>query len=492
MDTAIVAIPSVDDHVWKVSSEKVPHLTMLYLGDVPEEHIAQIAKFLEHISEVSLYRFGLSVDKRGTLGDDQADVLFFEKGWSTKEVSENRGFMLQNDLIKQAYDTAPQFEGWTPHLTLGYPGSPAKEDDRDYPISYVRFDKIALWTGDFDGPEFELEDRYNDMAEVAWGDLDPDNVDDILAHYGVKGMRWGVRKDNGHEGERAKTKKIEKLDKKFEKNSQSYKTTIAIHNRAADLANKNDVDRINNKPEYKDADFTRNTPLRQQYYAEQKKAYIDRLVQAADEMGTNASGTRKYRIIEGADGSWDVFTDEVKHADEPEMRVLPQYEEGRITSLKVAEPIAHGEESNYELKHYGVKGMRWGVRKSEHEGGTRAKRAPVPVSADKQKANEAAARVSKKGDTSALSNQELQQLVQRMNLEQQYSRLSSQPGRLEAGNKKAKQLLDTVDTGTKLAKLAGKTPAGQKVGNFLKKNLRKAALATAVGAGKLYYKSRKG
>ena len=323
MGTIIVAIPSVDDHVWKVSSEKVPHLTMLYLGDVPEEHIAQIAKFLEHISEVSLYRFGLSVDKRGTLGDDQADVLLFEKGWSTKEVSENRGFMLQNDLIKQAYDTAPQFEGWTPHLTLGYPGSPAKEDDRDYPISYVRFDKIALWTGDFDGPEFELEDRYNDMAEVAWGDLDPDNVDDILAHYGVKGMRWGVRK-------------------------------------------------------------------------------------------------------------------------------------------------------------------------SEHEGGTRAKRAPVPVSADKQKANEAAARVSKKGDTSALSNQELQQLVQRMNLEQQYSRLSSQPGRLEAGNKKVKQLLDTVDTGTKLAKLAGKTPAGQKVGNFLKKNLRKAALATAVGAGKLYYKSRKG
>lgn len=318
MGTAIVAIPSVDDHVWKVSSEKVPHLTLLFLGDVPEEDVAQIAKFLEHVAGTSLYRFGLSVDKRGELGPEDADVLFFEKEWA-RDVATNRGFMLQNDLIKKAYDSAPQYEGWTPHLTLGYPATPAHEDTRDYPISYVHFDKIALWTGDSTGPEFELKDRDRSISDVAWSE----DMDEVLAHYGIKGMRWGVRK-------------------------------------------------------------------------------------------------------------------------------------------------------------------------SEHEGGTRAKRTAVPVSADKQRANEAAARVGKKGDTSALSNQELQQLVQRMNLEQQYSRLSSQPGRLEAGNKKVKQLLDTADTGTKLAKLAGKTPAGQKVGNFLKKNLRKAAIATAVGAGKLYYKSRKG
>ena len=32
-------------------------------------------------------------------------------------------------------------------------------------------------------------------------------TDDFLAHFGVKGMKWGVRKDPGHEGERVKKKK---------------------------------------------------------------------------------------------------------------------------------------------------------------------------------------------------------------------------------------------------------------------------------------------
>src|SRR5436190_14755782 len=81
----IVAIPAEDDYVWKISSEKVPHMTILFLGDdaTKVKNFAQIANFVEHATEQTLYRQGLEVDHRGTLGADQADVLFFSKArWS--------------------------------------------------------------------------------------------------------------------------------------------------------------------------------------------------------------------------------------------------------------------------------------------------------------------------------------------------------------------------------------------------------------------------
>jgi 2'-5' RNA ligase len=315
MGTAIVALPAVDDYVNRISSEKKAHLTLLFLGDeVSEQDLATIAQFLQHAVQTSLHRFGLSVSRRGTLGDKDADVLFFEKSWA-KEVHDFRGFLLANDVINKAYQSTTQFEGWTPHLTLGYPDTPANEDDRDYPgISYVNFDRVALWTGDFDGPEFELEEKYME-ADVAWSD----QMDEALAHYGVKGMRWGIRK-------------------------------------------------------------------------------------------------------------------------------------------------------------------------SEHEGGTNAKRAPVP-SEDKARANANAAKIGKKGNTDALSNAELQQLVQRMNLEQQYSRLSSSDGRVKAGNKKAKEILETLDTGKKVWNL---TPdkGKSKIKSALKKGVLKVGVGAAVTAGKIYYKTR--
>jgi len=145
------------------------------------------------------------------------------------------------------------------------------------------------------------------------------------------------------------------------------------------------------------------------------------------------------------------------------------------------------EQVDTALAHYGVKGMRWGFRKSEHEGGTTAKRAKVPdsISPDKQAANAAAARITQKGDTSALSNKELQQVVQRMNLEQQYSRLADSPGKLKSGSKKAKEIVDAVNTGKTVYSMTP-TPVKTKIG----KALRGALISTAVLAGKAYYRNK--
>jgi 2'-5' RNA ligase len=188
----IVAIPAAEDPVWKVSSEKVPHLTICFLGDQSDNpNLGRMAEFLEHASK-SLPPFGLSVDRRGLLGDQDADVLFFDVPQNS-QIRNFRSHLLAQGDIFEAYLSISQYSSWTPHLTMGYPETPAKPDKREYPgFHWVNFDRIALWTGDYEGPEFQLkphgyggEIRMNDKA-----------VDDVLAHFGVKGMKWGVTRSH--------------------------------------------------------------------------------------------------------------------------------------------------------------------------------------------------------------------------------------------------------------------------------------------------------
>ena len=104
------------------------------------------------------------------------------------------------------------------------------------------------------------------------------------------------------------------------------------------------------------------------------------------------------------------------------------------------------EEADNFLEHYGVKGMKWGVRKdrSLHDALFRAKaqekvKVKTTVTPGKkiktsggtgQDASPDAIRAAiakqkaTKSSTDALSNKELQDLVSRMNLEQQYARLN--------------------------------------------------------------------
>lgn len=186
----IVAISSEDDYTWRLSSEKIPHLTLLNLGEMTASTpVGRITDFLEHVASTSMHQFGLSVERRGELGENAADVLFFGGGHNIKFLEDVRSFLLGNKEIRQAYEAATQFPVFTPHLTLGFPETPAKPDKRDYPgISWVNFDRVALWTGDFEGPTFRLKDNHG------WEMSMSDAVEDFLAHFGVKGMHWGTRK----------------------------------------------------------------------------------------------------------------------------------------------------------------------------------------------------------------------------------------------------------------------------------------------------------
>ena len=187
--TAIVAIPAREDPVWRYSSEKVPHLTVLFLGDQRENpRIGAIVDFVQHIADSSLTRFGLSVDRRGTLGVENADVLFFHKDSALRDIATARGYMLTNADILAAYNSVPQFDQWQPHLTMGFPETPAKPDSRDFPgFGWVSFNQLAVWTGEFEGPTFDLKSEEWDLAMTGM-------LDKVLEHHGVKGMKWGVHR----------------------------------------------------------------------------------------------------------------------------------------------------------------------------------------------------------------------------------------------------------------------------------------------------------
>ena len=82
----------------------------------------------------------------------------------------------------------------------------------------------------------------------------------------------------------------------------------------------------------------------------------------------------------------------------------------------VADILKHygiGTDVNTVLQHYGVVGMKWGKRKA----------AAIPASDDSTKAATLKVK-AKQGGPKALSNQELQTLVTRLNLERQYSQLN--------------------------------------------------------------------
>ena len=197
----IVALPSENDPVQKVSSEKAAHMTLLYLREpgFDQSQIDLISGFVEHAAS-TLSPFNLDVERRGLLGPDDADVLFFAKR-DAKRIATFRDQLLQNDLISQAYNSVEQYPEWTPHLTLGYPTAPAKKVPEDRDIWWVNFDRISVWTGDSTGPTFQLVPK-DDGMEVAMSQTQRGRafITGDLSHYGVKGMHWGVRRSESGGG----------------------------------------------------------------------------------------------------------------------------------------------------------------------------------------------------------------------------------------------------------------------------------------------------
>lgn len=96
--------------------------------------------------------------------------------------------------------------------------------------------------------------------------------------------------------------------------------------------------------------------------------------------------------------------------------------------------------ANDFLAHYGVPGMKWGRRKSRSSTVETSSSSKSKVSDDAKEVAEAKKKIAK-GGTDSLNNKELQAVVNRMNLEQQYTKLVTEPKKVNAGQKIAADIL---------------------------------------------------
>jgi len=105
--------------------------------------------------------------------------------------------------------------------------------------------------------------------------------------------------------------------------------------------------------------------------------------------------------------------------------------------------------SDDELKHYGVRGMKWGQRRSRLRSHDNALVLPL-----------------KKKSAKELSNAELNQAINRMRLEKQYKDLN--PKGISAGNKAILAVL-ALGTTANAAFAFASSPAGKAVGDGIRK-----------------------
>lgn len=248
-------------------------------------------------------------------------------------------------------------------------------------------------------------------------------ANDFLEHFGIKGMRWGVRKS----ADQNARDKVAKLDQQFEKAARNPNAHMNLWMESVkSLKKSGDLQKINNRPEFAASKMRlrigiANRELQNKYNNVVAGELVKHLNQNANKI-VNRSGTRRFaidqvfrgKVLQASTSQWRIVTEEIKQADDGSLLIdLVRDEFGRIIDL-IPRPdsIMQSDELGDFLAHFGIKGMKWGIRRKAR-----------PLSTD-AKAKQIIKDKVKKDKVGSVSNLKLQQAIRRMQLEQDYKRLS--------------------------------------------------------------------
>lgn len=343
---------------------------------------------------------------------------------------------------------------------------------------------------------------------------------EFVQHFGVKGMKWGVRKVRGSDSEgrsrfnpdfqkkegRTTTHDVVNTlfgvavpivapltipsqvrlvrkgaralggdqEARFERKANSFKTVKKIHDSAAKDLN-DGLGKINKKYEGVNLNDPKNSAKRRAYDREAKD-FMAKTYQKHANAVKSPSGKQQYDVEMRGDDHITFTTRKVKHADgEDSVELMAiRGKGGHIIDVQWADgTMAQGEEFVQDfLEHYGVKGMKWGVRR-EH---ARVSTSQARTVTDKAKvkatggtgheAHSDAVRVAakkqrlKKSGVAALSNRELQEVIDRTRLEDQARQAVQSKGR-KFVSKKLNTQIDQQGTRFVQREIAKKRRASQ-------------------------------
>lgn len=206
-----------------------------------------------------------------------------------------------------------------------------------------------------------------------------DDWNKAVAHYGVQGMKWGVRKD------------ASRADKSWGKKAYSDKTYRTVNNRGSERINAM-LGGFNKKHANKDlSDPKQLKEYEKAFEKEANKIFNEELEKVVGRK--SPSGKYSVKAVMNMETGWmaiapgnqdmskvpvlDVSsTSEIKQSDESEdseSSVLTYFrlikdDNGFVTSIEESSPSMKQSslEEDWEraVVHYGKKGMKWGVRKS--------------------------------------------------------------------------------------------------------------------------------
>jgi len=289
-------------------------------------------------------------------------------------------------------------------------------------------------------------------------------IQQYLEHYGVKGQKWGVRRARRreHKDWKAKAKSPETANKVYQDAVKSFTPVL---------------EKLNKDPLF--ADINVNRASRRQYDAVVATIFNQHLVDASAQTFNPKTG--RAMIYQMTPDGMHMRAIEsklvgVEHAaGPPDIRLIRDVN-GYVISCEVEGSMTQSDRARNFLAHHGVKGQRWGVRR------TKAALARAARREGRQPSPEAIrAKALSKKKRSELSNEELRFLNERKNLEQNFNRLN--PNAIAKGHNRTKAIIAVAGTAVALSNLA-RSPAGQAtikagkiaVGNILEKH-------TSIGVG---------